>query len=83
MPKQQLAEELHKPSIRKFEKRNVYPSFKDNVWGVDLANMQLIDKFNKGCRYFSCVIDIYSKHAWFVSLKDKKGVTISSAFPQI
>ena len=42
----QLANELHKPLIRKFKKRKVYPSFKDNIWGVDLADMKLISKYN-------------------------------------
>ena len=45
---EQLAEELHKPIIRKFEKRKVYSAFKDNIWGVDLADMQLLSKYNKG-----------------------------------
>ena len=40
---QPLAEELNKPIIRKFDKRKVYPSFKDNIWGADLADMQLIN----------------------------------------
>ena len=43
-----LANELHKPIIRKFNKQKVYSSFKDNIWGVDLADMQLLSKFNKG-----------------------------------
>ena len=43
-----LANELHKPIIRKFNKRKVYSSFKDNIWGADLADMQLLSKFNKG-----------------------------------
>ena len=47
-PNQQLANELHKPIIRSFIKRKVYSSFKDNIWGVDLANMELISKYNKG-----------------------------------
>ena len=47
----QLANELHKPIIRKFKKRKAYSSFKDNIWGVDLADTQLISKFNKGIRY--------------------------------
>ena len=59
---QQLAEELHKPIIGKFEKRKVYSSFKDNIWGADLADMQLICKFNKGICFLLCVIDIYSKY---------------------
>ena len=54
MQNQQLANELHKLMIRKFKKRIVYSSFKNNIWGTDLADMQLISKFNKGIR-FLCV----------------------------
>ena len=43
----ELAEELHKPIIRKFSKRKVYSAFKDNIWCADLAGMQLISKFSK------------------------------------
>ena len=67
---QQLAEELHKPIIRKFEKRKVHAAFKDNIWGVDLADMQLLSKYNKGIRFLLCFIDIFSKYAWVVPLKD-------------
>ena len=67
---EQLANELHKPIIRKFEKRRVYSTFKDNIWGVDLADMQLLSKYNKGIR----------KYAWVVPLKDKKGMSIVKAF---
>ena len=45
--------------------------------------MQLICKFNKGFRFLLCVIDIYSKHAWVIPLKDKKGVSIVNAFRSI
>ena len=79
----QLANELHKPIIRKFLKRKVYSGFKDNIWGADLADMQLISKFNKGFRFLLCVIDIFSKYAWVVPLKDKKGVSIVNAFQKI
>ena len=64
----QLANELHKPIIRKLKKRKVYSSF----WGVGLADMQLLGKYNKGYRFLLCVIDIYSNYAWVVPLKDKK-----------
>ena len=77
---QQLAEELHKPIIRNFKKRKMHSVFKDNIWGADLADMQLIRKFNKGVRFLLCVIDIFSKYAWVVPLKDKKGVSIVAAF---
>ena len=77
---QQLAEERHKPIVRKFEKRKVHIAFKDNIWGVDLADMQLLSKYNKGTRFLLCVIDIFSKYAWIVPLKDKKDISIVKAF---
>ena len=83
MSNQQLANELHKPIIRKFKKIKVYSSFKDNIWRVNLADMQLISKFNKGIRYLLCVIDLFSKYAWIVLFKDKKGVTTVNAFQKI
>ena len=79
----QLADELHKPIIRKFKKRKVLSSFTDNIWGVDLADMQLLSKFNKGFRFLLCVIDIFSKYAWVIPLKDKKGISIVNAFQKI
>ena len=79
----QLANELHKPVIRKFKRRGVYSSFKDNIWGVNLADMQLISKYNKGIMYLLCVIDLFSKYAWVVPLKDKKDITIVNAFQSI
>ena len=70
----QLDDELHNPIIRKLKKRKVYSSFRDNIWGADLADMQLLSKFNKGFRFLLCVIDIFSKYAWVIPLKDKKSV---------
>ena len=55
-----MAEELHKPIIRNLKKRTVYSGFKDNISGADLADMQLISKFNKEFRFLLCVIDIFS-----------------------
>ena len=78
-----LADELHKLIIRKFNKRKVYSSFKDNIWGVDLADMQLLSKFNKGIKYILCVIDLFSKYALVVPLKDKKEASIVNAFQSI
>ena len=69
---EQLAEELHKPIIKKFTKRKLYSTFKDNNLGADLADMQLISKSNKGFRFLFCIIDIFNKCAWVFPLKDKK-----------
>ena len=81
-PNYQLANELHKPIIRKFKKRKVYSSFRDNIWGVDLADMQSLSKYNKGIKYLLCAIDLFSKYAWVVPLKDN-GVSIINAFQKI
>ena len=80
---EQLAEELHKPIIKKFKKRKVCSIFKDNIWGANLADMQLTSKFNKRFRFLLCVVDIFSKFAWVVPLKDKKGASIVNAFQSI
>ena len=79
----QLADELHKPIIGKFNKEKVYSLFRDNIWGVDLADMPLLSKFNKGFRFLLCAIDIFSKDAWVILLKDKKGISIVNAFQKI
>ena len=72
-----LADEGHKPIIRKFNKRKVYSQFKDNIWGVDLGRK------NKGIKYLLCAIDLYSKYAFVIPLKDKKGISIVNAFNNI
>ena len=78
-----LADELHKPIIRKFNKRKVYSQFKDNIWGVDLADMQSLSRKNKGIKYLLCAIDLFSKYAFVIPLKDKKGISIDNTFNKI
>ena len=78
-----LADELHKPVIKKFNKRKVYSQFKDNIWGVDLADMQSFSRKNKDIKYLLCAIDLYSKYAFVIPLKDKKGISIVNAFNKI
>ena len=55
----------------------------DNIWGADLTDMQLISKFNKGFRFLLCVINIHSKYAWVIPLKDKKRISITNDFQKI
>ena len=65
MQNEELAKKLHKPIIRKIEKRKIHSSFIDKIWGVDLGDMQLIIS----------IIDVYNKYAWVISSKDKNGKT--------
>ena len=69
--------------IRKSKRRKVYSSFRDNIWGTYLANMQSLSKCNKGIKYLLCAIDLFSKYAWFVPIKDKKGISIVNEFKKI
>ena len=79
----ELVEELHEPIIKNFKKRKVYSSFIDNIWGADLADMQLLSKFNKGIGFLFWVIDIFSKYAWVISWKCKKCIAITNTFQKI
>ena len=79
-PNYQLANELHKPIIRKLKKRKVYSSFRDNIWGVDLADMQSLSKYNKGNKYLLGAIDLFSKYTRVIAIKNKKGISIVNAF---
>ena len=78
-PNYQLANERHRQIIRRFKRRNVYSSFRDNISGIDLADM----KSNKEMKYLLCTIDLFRKYAWFGPLKDKRGITIFNAFQKI
>ena len=76
----ELAEELQEPIIGNIKKRKVHSPAIDNIWGADLADMQLVSKFDKEFRLLFCVIEIYCKYTWVIILKDKKGLTITNAF---
>ena len=82
-PNYQLANKLHRQIIRKFKRRKVYSSLRDNIWCVGLADMQPLSKYNNGMKYLLCAIDLFSKYAWDAPLKDQKGITIVNAFQKI
>ena len=72
--------ELHEQIIKKFKGRKAYSLFRDNMWGVDLADIQSLSKYNKGIKYLLCAIDLFSKYTWVVSLKDKMKVALLMNF---
>ena len=79
-PNYQLANELHKQIIRKFKREKFYSSFRDNIWSVDLADIQSLSKYDKGIKYLLCAIDLFRKYALVVPLKDKRGISILMHF---
>ena len=83
MLNQQSADDLHKQIIRKLHKRKVYSSFKDNIEGAGLVDMQLKSKYDKGLCFLLCAIDIFSKYIWVLSLKDKKRIRIINTFEKV
>ena len=65
----QVAEELHKPVIKKFKKRKIYVRYKDNIWAADLAEIRSLSSKIENVK---CVINVFTKYAWVKHLKDKK-----------
>ena len=71
-PNYQLANELRRQIIRKLKRQKVYSSFRDDLWGLDLGDIQSLSKYNEGIKYLLCAIDLFSKYVWVVPLKDKR-----------
>ena len=70
---------LHKPVVRKLEKRKVHSSFQNNIGGYELAHMQLISHLKKEFGFYFVFIDIFRKYAWVIPAKNKQGTTITNA----
>ena len=70
--------------MKKFKRTKIYSSFRDNIWGVNLADMQSLSKCKRGSRYLLCAIDLFSKYVWVVPLKGKRrGISSVNAFEKI
>ena len=80
---EELADELHKSVRRKFQRRQVISYEVDDVWSCDLVEMQEWSKENKGYRYMLNVVDVFSKYAWSIPMKDKTAIITLNAFKQI
>ena len=78
-----LAQELHKPAIKKFKRRKVSARFKDNVRTADLAEIRSLSSFNGDVKHLLCVIDVLTKYAWVKPLKVAKSKTDLNSFIEI
>ena len=74
---------LHKPIHRKFKRRQTIVAGIDYQWQADLADLSHLMKYNDQYRYLLCVIDVFSKYAWVVPIKNKMGKTLIQAFQSI
>ena len=74
---------LHCPRRKRFERDYVFVTNIDELWQLDLADVQKYSKSNEGVCYLLCVIDVLSKYAWVRCLKNKKAETVMCAFKDI
>ena len=79
----QLANELHKPVRRRFDKRTAFPKQVDDIWTADLVDMSSFSRSNKGYKYLLPVIDVFSKYGWIVPLKTKTCKEVVQAFRKL
>ncbi len=70
----------HKPIVKKFQRNQVITRGIDDLWQIDLADLQKISKYNHNNRYLVRCIDVFSKFAWVVPIKNKKSDTVLEAF---
>ena len=82
-PNKILSDELHKPKRKNYTRRRIIVNHIDEIFAADLVEMQKFAQLNKGYRYLLTCIDIFSKFAWVIPLKDKKGITIKNALQKI
>lgn len=74
---------LHKPVHRNFKRNRVMVGGIDQQWQMDLADMQSMQKLNDGYRYLLVCVDVFSKYAWVIPLKNKTGLSLVEAFKVI
>ena len=84
MEKQQqqqlLAKEVFSPQITKFKRQRIIPLYKDETWSADLIDKSSLSKYNNNYKFILTVIDIFTKYAWAIPLKNKSGLSITNGF---
>ena len=81
---EKLANELHKPIIRKFKRRKVnFGNFPNEIWSADLIDLKKLKKYDNRFQYIINIIDLYSRHAWSIPIKNKTGKSIVEAFDSL
>ena len=77
---QLLAKEVFSPQITKFRRERRIPLYKDETWSADLIDKSSLSKYNDNYKFILTVIDIFTKYAWAIPLKNKSGLSITNGF---
>ena len=86
MEKQQqhlLAKEVFSPQITRFRRERIIPLYRDETWSADLIDKSSLSKYNNIYKFILTVIDIFTKYAWSIPLKNKSGLSITNGFKTI
>ena len=78
-----LAKEVFSPQITKFRRERIIPLYKDETWSADLIDKSSLSKYNNNYKFILTVIDIFTKYAWAIPLKNKSGLSITNGFKTI
>ena len=78
-----LAKKVFSPQITKFRRERIIPLYKDKTWSADLIDKSSLCKNKNNCKYILTVIDIFTKYAWAIPLKNKSGLSITNGFKTI
>jgi len=78
-----FAQEIHKRAVKKFPRREVFVNALDEVWAMDLASLESLSSYNNGFKFILCIVDVFSKFAWAVPLKNKTAETVLSAVQNV
>jgi len=74
---------LHRPATKHFKRNRVYAKSIDSLWEIDLIDVQSLKKYNNNYKYLVTCIDVLSKQAWVLALKDKSADSLLEAFKKI
>ena len=77
---QLLAKEVFSPQITKFRRERIIPLYKVETWSADLIDKSSLSKYNNNYKFILTVIDIFTKYAWAIPLKNKSGLSITIGF---
>ena len=80
---QQLSKEVFSPQITKYKRQRIIPLYKDETWSADLIDKSSLSKYNNNYKFILTVIDIFTKYAWAIPLKNKSGFSITNGFKTI